>query len=409
MQPVIELNHVSKRYPMLTGGMRQTLGYLFRVPVADGFLALDDVSFSVAEGEIFGIIGRNGSGKSTILKIVAGVTTPTSGTMITRGKIGPLIEIGAGMHAELTGRENIFLYGSILGMDRRSILRKFDEIVEFSGIRDFLHTPVKFYSTGMFLRLGFAVTIHLDPEILLVDEVFAVGDETFQRRCLEKIIQFKKQGGTVIIISHNLVLMENLCQRMLWIDRGAARHLGDSSTTVGLYQQSVALETGQLTALPGTPAVNRRYDRDKAEVLATWIDAGRSPHIEGGKPEPLAINMRVKFLQAVHDPIFGIAVYDEQDKQVIGTNTLWQGIQTGTFSAGQETVVTFRLGRMLPPGSYTITAAIAAADAATYYDWRDRHCHFSVSGNPGHRAPQTATINTRHPTVHVDKCGSNHA
>jgi lipopolysaccharide transport system ATP-binding protein len=194
---------------------------------SERFWALQDVSFSIKQGEVVGIIGRNGSGKSTLLKIVSQITAPTKGEVRIDGRTGTLLEVGTGFHPELTGRENIFLNGTILGMEREEIRRKFDEIVAFSGVENFIDTPVKRYSSGMLMRLAFAVAAHLDPEVLVVDEVLAVGDTEFQKKCLSKMDDFSKSGRTVLFVSHNMSAVDQLCGRVIWLDGG--RVIDDST------------------------------------------------------------------------------------------------------------------------------------------------------------------------------------
>ncbi len=209
--------------------------------------ALRDVSFKMEEGEILGVIGRNGSGKSTLLKILTGITEPTAGYADVYGRVGSLLEVGTGFHMELTGRENVYLNGAILGMRKAEIDRKFDEIVEFSEVEAFLDTPVKRYSSGMFMRLAFAVAAHLDPEILLIDEVLAVGDAAFQKKCLGKMGRVAKEGKTILFVSHNMVAIRSLCPRAIWLDEGRVKGMGDSSHVVSSYLHSYAThETAQV-------------------------------------------------------------------------------------------------------------------------------------------------------------------
>lgn len=193
---------------------------IFRPQKQDDFWAVKDISFEIKKGESVGIIGVNGSGKSTILKLIAGVLVPTKGSVLVNGKISPLIELGAGFHPELTGRENVYLNGTILGLTKKEVDEKFNEIVEFSGIGDFIDTPVKHYSSGMYMRLGFAIAINVEPDILLIDEILAVGDAAFQKKCLEKMKEFHEKGITIIFISHSMDLVENFCERKILIDRG---------------------------------------------------------------------------------------------------------------------------------------------------------------------------------------------
>jgi homopolymeric O-antigen transport system ATP-binding protein len=220
----------------------------------DGYVwALRDVGFDVAEGEVLGVIGRNGAGKSTLLKVLARITRPTEGLTRTRGRVGALLEVGTGFHPELTGRENIYLNGTILGMTRREISRRFDAIVEFAGVERFLDTPLKRYSSGMYLRLAFAVAAHVEPEILLVDEVLAVGDADFQRRCLGKMEDLRSGGRTIVFVSHNLGAISQLCDRTAWLDHGQVLELGPSETIVERYLRSVGMTGDEAVArLPET-------------------------------------------------------------------------------------------------------------------------------------------------------------
>ena len=199
------------------------------------FPALQGVSFNVAAGRTYGIIGRNGSGKSTALKLVAGITKPTTGTVKVAGRISALIELGAGFHPEISGRENVFINGIMLGLTKREVTRRFDEIVEFAEMQDFIDAPVKTYSSGMYMRLGFAVAIHVDPDVLLVDEVLAVGDEGFTHKCLDKFGEFKRRGKTILLVTHALSLVERFCDEALWLDSGKVRGAGDTKRVVGAY------------------------------------------------------------------------------------------------------------------------------------------------------------------------------
>ena len=204
--------------------------------------ALKDVDFEVEEGESLGIIGPNGAGKSTILKLVAGIMRPTSGETVIRGKVSPLLELGAGFHPDLTGRENIYLNAALLGVRQRETKARFHEIVEFSELERFIDVPLKHYSSGMYMRLGFAVAVNVDPAILLIDEVLAVGDEAFQRKCLAKIEEFQREGRTIIFVSHSLPTVKKLCNRALWLDEGCMRSMGVAEEVVDEYLEAVRAE-----------------------------------------------------------------------------------------------------------------------------------------------------------------------
>src|SRR5918998_1720251 len=204
------------------------------------FPALQGVSFNVAAGRTYGIIGRNGSGKSTALKLVAGITKPTTGTVQVAGRISALIELGAGFHPEISGRENVFINGIMLGLTKREVTRRFDEIVEFAELQQFIDAPVKTYSSGMYMRLGFAVAIHVNPDVLLVDEVLAVGDEAFTHKCLDKFADFKRRGKTILIVTHQLDLVQRFCDEALWLDHGMVRTQGDPKRVIDAYLLDVA-------------------------------------------------------------------------------------------------------------------------------------------------------------------------
>jgi lipopolysaccharide transport system ATP-binding protein len=224
-------------------------------------LALKDVSFEVAQGEVLGLIGNNGAGKSTLLKIISRITSPSSGTVMGNGRVASLLEVGTGFHGELTGRENIFLNGSILGMKKKEIEERFDEIVDFSGVEKFIDTPVKRYSSGMYTRLAFAVAAHMEPEILIVDEVLAVGDAEFQRKCLSKMKEVSTQEGkTVLFVSHNMQALKNLCHRAITLHEGSIVDMGHPEQVIGNYlkkekQLTTSLHFSDVTAAPGNEAI----------------------------------------------------------------------------------------------------------------------------------------------------------
>ncbi len=239
--PGIEFAQVSKRFKLQEGKtLREFIPALFRGRAwSPPFYALRNVSFNVARGETLGIVGRNGSGKSTILKLIAGVTAPSEGEIAVCGRVSPLIELGAGFHPDLTGRENVFLNASILGLSQKEIRARFDEIISFAELWDFVDTPVKRYSSGMYIRLGFSVAVHSDPEILLVDEVLSVGDSAFQEKCLEKMHEFQKLGTTIVVVSHSMDLMRNFCPRVLLLEGGHLVGDGSSAEMTTRYLQMV--------------------------------------------------------------------------------------------------------------------------------------------------------------------------
>src|SRR6478752_2149313 len=236
----------------------------------DTFAAVQDVSFTVPKGRTLGVIGRNGSGKSTVLKLVAGITKPTTGTVKVNGRISALIELGAGFHPEISGRENVFINGIMLGLTKKEITKRFDEIVEFAELEEFIDAPVKTYSSGMYMRLGFAVAINVNPDVLLVDEVLAVGDEGFTHKCLDKFAEFKRSNKTILLVTHSLNLIERFCDEALWLDNGHAMSHGDPKRVVGAYLTKVEESEEKLLAQTTAKAVE---------------SASRGPASQGGQDQ----------------------------------------------------------------------------------------------------------------------------
>src|ERR1700730_2989622 len=262
MSAAIELTNVSKIYRRYGGRQFSTLksallqrSILRDLQPGETFPALTDVSFSVPKGSTFGVIGRNGSGKSTELKLVAGITKPTSGTVRVDGRISALIELGAGFHPEISGRENVFINGIMLGLSKREIQARFDEIVDFAELREVIDAPVKTYSSGMYMRLGFAVAINVDPDVLLVDEVLAVGDEGFTHKCLDKFGEFRRREKTILLVTHSLNLIERFCDDAVWLDAGEKRAEGDPKRVIGAYLTAVEETEEQLLAATTARAV----------------------------------------------------------------------------------------------------------------------------------------------------------
>ena len=286
------------------------------------FWALRDVSFNVMEGEVVGIIGRNGAGKSTLLKILSRITEPTSGEARVYGRVGSLLEVGTGFHQELTGRENIFLNGAILGMSRAEIRRHFDDIVAFAEVEKFLDTPVKRYSSGMYVRLAFAVAAHLDPEILLIDEVLAVGDAEFQKKCLGKMQDVSRRGRTVFFVSHNMGAVANLCSRCFWLDRGQLVLQGSPQTTINAYLKegagNVAERRWSDEEAPGDHTFRLRRVRICQNGAATAsVDITR----------PFQVELESKIYPGGEDVALGLQVLNSAGEIVLHTSDVLAGVQ----------------------------------------------------------------------------------
>lgn len=238
----ISVRDVSKRFRLernRPSSLKEALLRIGHRRDVDDFWVLRDVDFEIEPGSFFGLVGHNGSGKSTLLRLMANIHRPTKGEIVTEGRMSALLELGSGFHPDLTGRENVYLNGAMLGLSRRHMHDAMDEIIEFSGIGEFIDEPVKIYSSGMYVRLGFAVSVNVDPEILLVDEVIAVGDEEFQRRCMDHMNRLREKGCTIVLVSHNAVLMEELCDTVAWLDHGRVLELGDPTAVLKAYLDHV--------------------------------------------------------------------------------------------------------------------------------------------------------------------------
>jgi len=320
------------------------------------FWALNDVSFDVAQGEAFGVIGHNGAGKSTVLKILSGILRPTKGEIAVRGRLSALIEVGAGFHPDLTGRENVFLSGSILGMSRAEVRRRFDEIVAFAGLEEAIDTPVKRYSSGMFARLGFAVAAHVDPDVLIVDEILSVGDLTFQRRCIERMHEVINRGSTVLFVSHNLQAVADLCQRCVLLKKGNILKIGPSDEVVRSYTDSLQ--------------ERRRVDVDAdvvVESVTTRTPAGEDrAFFKAG--EPIALDVNVVARKDVDK--FGVVIdwFDDRVWNVFNTSSSRLGLAPLSLRAGERTSVRINLQLNCGPGMYRVGLGLVRPQDQFVYD-----------------------------------------
>ena len=348
------------------------------------FTALDGVSFEVPAGCTFGVIGENGSGKSTLLKLLAGITKPTRGTLTVNGRISALIELGAGFHPEISGRENVAINGIMLGLTRREVEERFDEIVEFAELRPFIDAPVKTYSSGMYMRLGFAVAIHVDPEVLLIDEVLAVGDEAFTRKCLDKIGEFRRRGKTILLVSHSLGLVEKMCDEVLWMRRGKKADQGDPKRVVDAYltyvaggeEALLAREHGQAPAAqpeaapagPGDSGAYRegRWGGREVEIVSVRLldDRGRERHVFV-PGETLTVRLGIRAAAPVEDFVFGIGLFTADGVSVYGTNThLEEFVPRRVLGEGDVAFVLENL--QLVEGTYLLDVAAHRRDGTPY-------------------------------------------
>lgn len=339
----------------------------------DDFWALDDVTFEINAGETFGLVGHNGSGKSTLLKCIAGILQPDRGSLWTEGRISSLLELGSGFHPELSGRENVYLNGTFFGYSRREITARFDDIVDFSGLHEFIDEPVKTYSSGMYARLGFAVATHVDPEILLVDEVLAVGDEEFQRRCIERIVTFRREGRTIVFVSHALGSVRMLCDRAVWLDHGRMRGLGDPGELVDQY-------VDEATAQPSRPGENAS---DGSWLSAEVLDRTGTPvsNITSGDP----VRLRVKWdaPRPLAAPVIGLAMYRHDGVLIYATDTKIGGMDL-SIDRGPASL-TFMIPRFpVFPGTFNVEVAIAEEWGERPLVARRPGVSFSVVGSVDH-------------------------
>lgn len=386
---VISVEKVSKKYckslkrSMVYGAMdigRNMLGLSSRSERLrkDEFWALNDISFEVRKGETLGIIGPNGSGKTTLLKLLNGIFWPDKGKIAVRGRVGALIELGAGFHPLLPGRENVYINAAILGMKKKEVDKKFDEIVGFAGIGDFIETPVKFYSSGMFVRLGFAVAVHCDPNILLVDEVLAVGDKDFQIKCYQKMHQIRKSGTSIILVSHNEYTIREQTDNCLYLDDGRARLFGRSEEAVSLYMKEVLKSRSRdVTAKTIAGGVEPPMLK-KAEIISlkffdrNWDEIS---FIESG--QELNIVLECLINEELNNPIFGVNFYAEGGFMYCA-NSYYESVTFKDLPLGKIKIKISIPHLHLPNNNYRCSTIVAEESIANLVDWQDMSYKFVV-------------------------------
>jgi len=385
---------------------------MFRSNGYEEFKALDNVNFEVKKGEFFGIIGRNGSGKSTLLKILAGIYQPDKGGKVKiNGLVSPFLELGIGFNPELSGRDNIYLNASVLGLTRKQIDKKFDDIVEFSELRRFIDQKVKNYSSGMQVRLMFSVAIHANREILLMDEVLAVGDTNFQSKCFEKFNEYHEQGKTVVLVTHDIGTVQKYCDRAMLLRDGKIQMIGNPQKVSNEYiYQNMSDEEKRIfdeekrkreKAEKGLEKMKGEARKEPSQIptSVSGIEAGREKRNKvaeitkvefldkDGKKKNvfetggyIFINAYYRILKKVDNPIFGIIIYDFNANPIFVTNTNFAKIQIGNLDPCRVKVV-FKIKNYLSNGTYHVTAAVSDRNAKIYYDWRDNIAKFNVKNN----------------------------
>ncbi len=380
-EPAILVDGVSKKYRLYDERNQSLKAALMRRSRAryTDFWALKDVAFEVPEGKTFALIGENGSGKSTLLKCLARILVPDKGTIRARGKISALLELGAGFHPELSGRDNVFLNGSVLGLSRKQLSSRFDEIVGFAGLEKFIDSPVKNYSSGMYVRLGFSVAIHVDPDILLIDEVLAVGDAEFQVKCIEKVDDLRQRGKTIVIVTHALGTIRNLSDQAVLLEHGVMRRVGPTAEVIEEYLGDVFTDRVQ----DGEHGQGQRWGTGEARIEKMEIlDAAGQPAKRIRTGDPVTFRLHYDTQEPVERPVFGLAIHRIDGAEVTGPNTRDAGMIPERIDG--PGYVDHRVDRLLlVPGSYDLSGSLYNYTLSHPYDHRYRSFRFDVEqGDP---------------------------
>jgi ABC-2 type transport system ATP-binding protein len=389
----VDVRNVSKRFRLAHGQyntVKERLIHGGRRKSTEDFWALREVSLTVREGETVGILGRNGSGKSTLLKCICGVLQPTDGEVAVRGKLAGLLELGAGFQQDLTGRENIYLNGSLLGMSKREVDRVFDAIVDFSELEEFIDGPVKFYSSGMYVRLGFAVAVNVDPDILVIDEVLAVGDERFQRKCIDRVRQFQTEGRTILLVTHSADTVRSICDRGVVLSHGRLVGEGEPGEATRIFREGLMAEGAGMSiidpavpAMPGSEAGGSELDQTERPVRIRSVHRVYSgdnsvPYMRTG--DDLTIRVEFEALYPTEDVVFSLEVRDEQSHTILRTDTSIIGVSINA----PRGVGVMHFGIVNVPlldGSFSFALGIQSR-SGILYDWQENAGTFEVM-NPG--------------------------
>lgn len=347
-----------------------------RRAVYEDFWALRDIDLEIPQGTTFGLLGHNGSGKSTLLKCIARILTPNAGTITTRGRIAAMLEVGSGFHPELSGRENIYLNGSILGMSRPEIDRKFDQIVDFSGVGQFIDQPVKNYSSGMYVRLGFSVSIHVEPDILLVDEVLAVGDMEFQEKCMDKFAELKDSGRTVVVVSHGLEQLRTFCDHAAWLDKGRLVDVGRATAIVDAYADKG--HGVKIVATGGT-----RFGSGEVEITRMeWLDHEGRDVRESRTGDAVTIRLHYHAREGVERPVFGVSIDTREGYFVWGLHGLDGRYVPDEIEPGDGHVDLVIPWLPLRPNTYFLSSSVQSFDTVRVHDAWQRGLRFEVRASP---------------------------
>lgn len=347
----------------------------------DAFWALQDVSLEIPQGSMYALVGHNGSGKSTLLRCIAGIYRPTAGSVRVDGRISTLLELGAGFHPDLTGRENVYMNATILGMSKKQIDAAFDDIVGFAGVEEFIDSPVKIYSSGMYVRLGFSVAVHVDPEILIVDEVIAVGDAEFQRKCFDYLYDLRRRGVTIVVVTHSTGTVEAMCDGAAWLDHGVLQLTGTGPEVAAAYMEQVnAAERAardEVQAAAVAPAAGAGGGEDVTIAGVEFIDDGGAATTAVVHRDPCTIRIHYEAVRPVRAAVVGVAVHSASGVHLTGTNTRIDGVDTGELRGTGHLDLTID-SLPLTPGEYEFTVAISDEYVQHDFDRRDRAWRLAV-------------------------------
>jgi ABC-type polysaccharide/polyol phosphate transport system ATPase subunit len=355
--PAVVVDHLSKHFRLphrRYNTLKERVLHPFQTASYDTLKAVDDIDFEIAEGEFFGIVGRNGSGKSTLLKCLAGIYDTTSGDAQTRGRVSPFIELGVGFNADLTARDNVIINAIMLGLTRKQATERFDDVIAFAELEEFLDLKLKNYSSGMAVRLAFSVAVQVDADILLIDEVLAVGDAAFQRKCFDRFDALKAAGKTIIFVTHDMTAVERFCDRAMLLERGRIADIGDPRKVARAYNE---INFGRLPHGSVDPS-------RAAEIRAAWFETADGTRVTDiARGEPLALCMEVAFHSEIARPRFHFHLRSESHHTVFATSTDIDRIDTGTYHAGDSVIVRARMENWLAPGRYFLSPTLAALGA----------------------------------------------
>lgn len=394
----IVIEGVGKRFKLFTDkrtNVKEALTQRRRRTRYEEFWAVKGVSFSIERGSTFGIVGHNGSGKSTLLKLIAGIHRPTTGTIVHEGRVSALLELGAGFHPELSGRDNIYLNGAILGMSRKRIDEAIEDIVEFSGLGQFIDVPVKVYSSGMYVRLGFAIAVTLDPEILIIDEIIAVGDEEFQRRCFDYLHELRKRGVTIVFVTHSMGIVQQMCDQAAWLEHGELKAFGTPNEVVGAYLKTVnAAEAERLQVdsnvadIPQEVAA-RRGSHEITFSKVECLDADGQPTLISRTGKPLTVRAHYTTKEPVTGVVFGLSFRSENRTDITGPNTRVAGLPA--FDLDGPGYIDFTIESCpLNPGTYHLDVAAVDSTLLHMYEYWEQAVEFRIQ--PGFSEPVAGLV-----------------